>query len=57
MIMHNQDGFTALHWAASRGHTAVVTVLLDRGADITATDKVSILSWYQNRIEEWRGWN
>ena len=39
--MHNQDGSTALHYAASRGHTAVVTVLLDRGADITATDKVS----------------
>ena len=39
--MHNQDGSTALHWAAGQGHTAVVTVLLDRGADITATDNVS----------------
>ena len=41
MILHNQDGLTALHWAAYGGHTAVVTVLLNRGADITATDKVS----------------
>ena len=39
--MHNQDGWTALHWAAEGGHTAVVTVLLDRGADITATTNVS----------------
>ena len=41
MIMHNQYGQTALHYAASGVHTAVVTVLLDSGADITATDKVS----------------
>ena len=41
MIMHNQDGRTALHLAAYGGHTADVTVLLDRGADITATTNVS----------------
>ena len=49
MIMHNQDGRTALHnqagwtalfYAAGEGYTAVVTVLLDRGADITATGNV-----------------
>ena len=39
--MHNQDGSTALHLAASGGHTAVIALLLDRGADITATNNVS----------------
>ena len=41
MITHNQDGRTALDNAAWQGHTAVVTLLLERGADITATDNVS----------------
>ena len=41
MIMHNQSGSTALHLAAYGGNTADVTVLLDRGADITATTNVS----------------
>ena len=41
MIMHNQDGQTALHYAAWQGHAAVVALLLERGADITATDNVS----------------
>ncbi len=35
-----QDGETALHEAASNGRVDVVNVLLDRGADISATDKV-----------------
>lgn len=41
MIMHNQLGGTALQYAAGEGHTAVVTVLLDRGANIDSTDNVS----------------
>ena len=41
MIMHNQGGWTALHKAAYGGHTAVIALLLDRGADITATTNVS----------------
>jgi ankyrin repeat protein len=39
--MHNQYGHTALHEAAEQGHTAVVTLLLERGADINTTNNVS----------------
>ena len=28
-----QDGFTPLHWAASKGHLEVVQLLLRHGAD------------------------
>lgn len=36
-----QDGKTALHWAARHGHTAIVQVLLDAGADVNIKSKVS----------------
>ena len=39
----NQDGRTALYWAASKGHLDIVALLLDRGADIAAADNVSDL--------------
>ena len=39
--MHNQVGWTALHYAAHLGYTVLVTLLLERGADINATDEVS----------------
>jgi len=29
-----QAGYTALHWASDRGHTSIVEMLMDRGADI-----------------------
>lgn len=32
------EGCTALHWAADKGHEAMVRVLLDHGADVNATD-------------------
>jgi ankyrin repeat protein len=35
----NQEGFTAIHLAAARGHVAVVRLLLERGADPTIPDK------------------
>lgn len=36
-----QEGRTALHWAASEGHTAAVRDLLRKGADPVSTDLVS----------------
>ena len=36
-----QDRWTALHWAASRGHVQVVETLIRLGADVNALDKVS----------------
>ena len=40
----NQNGDTALTWAAFSGHEAMVTLLLDRGANIDTVDKVRTLS-------------
>ncbi|KFM65555.1 Ankyrin repeat domain-containing protein 40, partial [Stegodyphus mimosarum] len=34
---HNVNGWTALHWAAKRGHSSLVHYLLSRGADPTLT--------------------
>ena len=36
----SQWGRTALHEASQAGQTAVVTLLLDHGADVHAVDKV-----------------
>ena len=36
-----QNGMTALYWAADKGHLEVVRLLLERGADIQATNNVS----------------
>lgn len=36
-----QRGKTALHLAARSGNTIVISLLLDRGADIDALDEVS----------------
>ena len=39
-ILSIQDGETALHKASGAGQTAVVKLLLDRGADVHAVTKV-----------------
>ena len=35
-----QDGKTALHYASETGHFEVAEILVQRGADIIAADKV-----------------
>ena len=35
-----QDGLTPLHWAAHNNHVSVVELLLAKGADVEALDKV-----------------
>ena len=41
-LMSPQDGMTALMYAARYGKTATATLLIERGADIGAKDKVRI---------------
>lgn len=41
IIMYQQDGDTALHWAAMNGHTDIVTILLEYNADVHIKDNVS----------------
>ena len=40
IIFSIQDGFTALHTASGAGQTAVVTLLLDHGADVHEVTEV-----------------
>ena len=41
LFMYHQDGYTALHWAAERGHAETVKLLLGRGANANTADMVS----------------
>ena len=34
---------TPLHWAAEKGHTAIVTLLLERGADVNVKNNVILV--------------
>ena len=50
-----QDGQTPLHWAAKHGHDSTVALLLDKGADINATDEVGcavVLLWIRVGMDE-----
>ena len=40
MVLSPQGGNTALIWAARYGHREIVSLLLDRGAQTEATNKV-----------------
>jgi ankyrin repeat protein len=44
-LQKDKSGRTALHWAAISGHSAIVQLLLDKGADILAetTSKTNAL--------------
>ena len=41
LIIYYQDAWTPLHWAAFNGHPDVITLLLERGAEIDAKNQVS----------------
>ena len=43
MCRTEKVGATALYWAASNGKDAIVALLLDKGADVTAKDNVSYM--------------
>ena len=49
--MRLQDGWTAVMLAAFKGHESTVGLLLDRGADVEAQDKVSggVDPWQRRR--------
>jgi len=35
----DKDGYTALMWAAEKGYTDIVKVLLDKGTNVNVKDK------------------
>ena len=48
-VMRLQDGWTAVMVAAQNGHESTVGLLLDRGADVKATNSVSC-PWFRFRL-------
>ena len=39
-----QDGITPLHMASQKGHTSIVSLLLDKGATVDLPEKVRMIS-------------
>ena len=37
----DRHGWTALHWATSKGHSAVLEVLIDNDSDVNAADFIN----------------
>ena len=50
-VLASQDGYTPLHIATDRGRRAVVQTLIDYGADIYASEKVSCSALALNHSE------
>ena len=49
--MNDQDGKTALHLAAEKSSKEIALLLLDKGADLHATDKVGLAALIVRRGE------
>ena len=43
-FVHAQDGWTPLLWAASNGHVKIAQLLMEKGANIEATNKVHLVA-------------
>ena len=41
-FLYSQHGMSSLIWASGRGHSEVVSDLLNAGANLNAADKVSV---------------
>ena len=50
LLQLSKDGSTALHLAARNGHTAAMTLLLEKGADIAIKDFVSKTNTTKTKI-------
>jgi ankyrin repeat protein len=48
LLVRLQDGFTALHMAASLGHMEIMKLLQDAGADLDAISTVRATSSHGN---------
>ena len=50
MVNYFQSGFTPLHLASQEGHTDMVSLLLQKGAEVNCRAKVNIVkkSFYKN---------
>ena len=43
-FVHAQDGQTPLHAAAIKGHVEIAQLLMEKGANVEATDKVQFVA-------------
>ena len=44
---HLQNGNTPLYWASENGHLETAKMLIEKGADVNAADKVSHVMIYE----------